>query len=747
MTNKKNEQHLSAAELAGMPGLPGTKRGVNHRATVDAWLWRKRRGSGGGREYPISCLPVETQTALAEKVLSDAPAARSSSIAAGAPFSSTRGVLEAPALTTPESGVSPDPRSDRSGDYLAAIFEAKPEKQKQEAKARLAIVNEYVRLQRFGFDRARIIDAITTERSISEATLSRYLSLVRGKPEHLWLAVLCPSYAGRTAKAEMSAEAWETLKADYLRAERPSASTCIDRLKRAAKKRGWTIPSERTLLRRLDSLPRQVKVLAREGRQAALQLYPSQQRSRAALQALSIVNSDGYLHNLFVLFPDGEIRRPKTQFWQDVHSSKILGFRTDKTEHTDGIRLSFGDLVERYGIPDAVLLDNTLAAANKTMSGGIKHRFRFKVRDEEPLGVFPLLNVKVMWATPGHGQAKPIERAFGIGGIGEIVDKHPELAGAWTGGNTLDKPEYDGKTKAVPLSLLEAIIEQEVAAYNAKTGRRSPVHQGRSFDEVFNESYAGASIRRAAEAQRRLWLLAAEVRTATRDGSISLEAGRITRSGIAPTQANRYWHPDLIDHAGRQLVARFDPRRLHEGLHVYSLDGRYIAYAECHAPQGFNDQVAARELQRNRKTFMRSTKDALHAERRMDAIEASKFLPGAEERSSGPASIPAPKVIRAEFRDPIERPRVKPTPQSAEEASEMEQLERDLASPAPVNVLELQSDADKHTHWQTLNARREGGEQLADQEEQFWAAWQQSEYFVIEKEMTAEFEEQHRAAG
>ena len=63
------------------------------------------------------------------------------------------------------------------------------------------------------------------------------------------------------------------------------------------------------LLRRLEKLPRAVKVMAREGKKAALALYPAQMRSRAALSALAIINGDGYMHNLFVVFPDGEIRR------------------------------------------------------------------------------------------------------------------------------------------------------------------------------------------------------------------------------------------------------------------------------------------------------------------------------------------------------------------------------------------------------------------------------------------------------
>lgn len=707
---KPTDTHFSAAELAGLPGLPGTERGIRFHAEAAGWAFRRRAGRGGGKEFPIEVLPREAQAAIAARHL--------------------QGDQGAAAPSTP---------AESKDDTLAHLFEAKPDSLKAEARERLAIVQEYHQLLGRGFARTAVVAAVTSERSVSVATLMRYLSLTRGEPQHLWLYLLAPRYAGRTSEAEMSAAAWEYLKADYLRPERPTASTCIYRLKRAAASHGWTIPSHRTLLRRLEKLPRATKVLAREGKKALLQLYPAQARSRAALAALDLINGDGYMHNVWVAFPDGEIRRVKTWFWQDVFSSKVIAWRTDKTEHTDVIRLSFGDVVEHFGIPNGVLLDNTLAAANKTMSGGIKHRFRFKVKEDEPLGIFPLLNVTVHWSTPGHGQAKPVERVFGVGGMGELIDKAPELAGAWTGASPVDKPEYDGKSRTVPLAQLEAVIVREVAAFNAREGRRSPVHQGKSFDAVFNESYERSTIRRAPEAQRRLWLLATEpVRANSRDGAITLDAGRLSRTEVMPMQANRYWSSALVDHAGQMVVARFDPKRLHEGVHVYTPQGRYITFADCFAPQGFTDQNAAREHQRNRKGFMRAQKDLLSASRRMDALEASRFLPGVDVSAAAP-SIPAPKVVRAQFRDPIGRPAVVSRELNDAEQVFMRQAE---AMEAPtVNVHELRSDGDKDTYWRALNERREAGESLAEADEQFWQSWQTSSFFRFQRELDNEFEE------
>ena len=58
-------------------------------------------------------------------------------------------------------------------------------------------------------------------------------------------------------------------------------------------------------------------------------------------------------------------------------------------------------------------------------SSGVDH----KVKADDPLGIFPMLGVKVHWTSVhngrGHGQAKPIERAFGIGGLIASVERAP----------------------------------------------------------------------------------------------------------------------------------------------------------------------------------------------------------------------------------------------------------------------------------------------------------------------------------
>jgi putative transposase len=73
-----DQKHFAASELAGLPGMPTTARRVLERAKREAWPSRARSARGGGSEYPISCLPAVTQAALAEAIVSAAPAPSSS---------------------------------------------------------------------------------------------------------------------------------------------------------------------------------------------------------------------------------------------------------------------------------------------------------------------------------------------------------------------------------------------------------------------------------------------------------------------------------------------------------------------------------------------------------------------------------------------------------------------------------------------------------------------------------------------
>lgn len=61
------EPHYTAKQLAGIPGMPTSERGVQIMAQRDSWPAVKRSGRGGGKAYPLSSLPPETRQELARQ--------------------------------------------------------------------------------------------------------------------------------------------------------------------------------------------------------------------------------------------------------------------------------------------------------------------------------------------------------------------------------------------------------------------------------------------------------------------------------------------------------------------------------------------------------------------------------------------------------------------------------------------------------------------------------------------------------
>ncbi|MDH5185051.1 MAG: Mu transposase C-terminal domain-containing protein [Gammaproteobacteria bacterium] len=612
---------FTASELAGLPGLPKNERNINLKGKRGE-IVRQKKAKGKGWEYHLHSLPMPTQASLIKQ---------------HAPVSETTAITQS----------IPDLSYDKDG--LWAHYERATQKKKDEARRKTGLLQQVMRLMDAGHTFKSAADAVAAANDVSAANLRNWYHGVNGKrgaktyAKEDWLAAMVSGYAGRTATAECSEEAWDYYKADFLRNEQPTATACYERLQMAAVKHGWAIPSLSTLERRIKTIPLTTRVFLREGEHALMRLFPALERSVRDLHAIEWINGDGYQHNVFVKFPDGSIGRPKTWFWQDVYSRKFLAYRTDVSENTDTIRLSFGDVVEQYGIPEHATIDNTRAAANKWMTGGVPNRYRFKIKEDDPIGIFPMLDVKVHWtsviAGHGHGQAKPIERAFGVGGIGEIVDKHPRLAGAFTGNSPMAKPENYGSS-AIPLETFMEVLKEGVATFNARLKRKTEICAGvLSFDQAFEQSYSTALIRKATAEQRRLWMLAAESITIGRDGSFMLEAG-----GLVGRGRNRYGADALLEFIKHKVVVRFDPQQLHESVHVYTLDGRYIVEAECLQAAGYGDTQVGRAANRLRREKMKASKAAANAEQRLSILDAAALLPDTETPEP-----PETKLVRPVF--------------------------------------------------------------------------------------------------
>jgi transposase InsO family protein len=588
----------TAAELAAMklPDLPRSESGFIRKIKAAGWEGRPRNASGGGRNLPDAAqnrFVVIRQGKL---------------LAAAAP--------------------APDPRAQMKRDGIAAWFDRQPDHRKAKAIRAATILLAVRRAEEHGVPKLEAIAQASREHGVSRSTIFGWQKIVAGAPECDWRYWLAPRHFGAKPEEEIPPQAWNMLRADYLRLEQPSFTDCARRLRAAAGKQGWKLPSDRTLRRRLEALPAELLVLARKGEKALRRLFPAQERDRTIFHALEAVNADGHTFDVFVRWEDGSIGRPVFVAFQDLYSGKMVSWRVDRTENKHAVRLAFGDMVNAYGIPRLCWFDNGRHFASKWLTGQAPNRYRFKIKDEEPAGILTSMGVEVRWTQPYSGQSKPIERAFRdfAGGFA----KHPALAGAYTGNKPDAKPENYG-SRAVPIADFLALLAEAVAEHNARLGRQSSVCDGRSFDQAFQESYETALIQKASEADRRLWMLAAEGVKVRGDASLHLEG-------------NRYWADFLLEARGHQVIARFDPDDLHDGLHVYRLDGVHLGHAPCVEAVGFDSVEKGREHAQARNAWLRAKQLQLAAERRMSLAEVAAMLPRAEEPPP-----PEAKVLRAMF--------------------------------------------------------------------------------------------------
>lgn len=444
------KEWYSIADLIalGHKDLPQTKRGLRNLAEERNWDADRNRaretdGNGGTRrEYHYTLLPhlvqaqIVTNAMIAE--VGDAP-------------SDERDLLISESLW-------------HRFQYAAGSLKATAEK-------RLAPVQEVMDLSAT-MVKGAAISLVSIKHGIPSRTLHRWVAQVKGIRRSDWLAALLPDHGSRP-KTNCHPDAWAMVSSDYLRPSEPSFASCYTRMKEAANEKGWApIPSKKTLLRRIEAeFPAAAIIAARKGQAAAEQLFPAQTRDRSIFHAMEAVNADGHVFDVFVKFDDGSIGRPCMVGFQDLYSGMLLSHRISRMENKEVTRLAIGDMIESWGIPQHVYFDNGRAFMSKWITGGgMTHRFRFKVKDEEPKGVLTQLGVKVHKTKPYHGQSKPIERAWRD--LVQNISRHPAIDGAFTGNHVDAKPE-NYRSRAIPIEEFRKFVAQEIMRHNTRQDRNT----------------------------------------------------------------------------------------------------------------------------------------------------------------------------------------------------------------------------------------------------------------------------------
>jgi len=531
--------------------------------------------------------------------------------------------------------ISPDAWTVEESDKRHEVFFNAKTFQKEHARDRAQLLRGFVAARRRAPEKGKTQAQRDYAESVgvSYPTLARWYKQVQHLEQKDWEPALVPGWEGGRDKVEIHPAVWENITARYLVKSQPTAKSVYQYACRWAEKRGFEVPSYRIVLARLNGLDRQVRILKREGESALDVTIPGIVRDWSTIDLHEVWNADGRKADTFCVWPDGYIGRPVYVAWIDLRSRLFLGVAVDKGENVDLVRKSYRAAVEHAGcMPSEAYLDNGAAFASKEFTGGQPKRNRFKFKETETTGILTLTGVKVTWATPAHGQAKPIESFWNA--IARGVDQRAEFVKAYCGKDTVSRPEGSNPIQhPIPIADYMAALAEEAQAYNLRE------HRGKGMDgktpmQVYTELHASTIARKPTKDQMAWCMLVAQpVMLSKRDASFTING-------------NVYWHEALpkLESTG-PYTARYDGDDSKVPVQIF--DGEtFICAAELRMAIGARNLAAAKDGIRAKKQAIRAVKDLAKAhEAERNAASWATQNPPAAPGVGDAAPMPAAKVV------------------------------------------------------------------------------------------------------
>lgn len=399
-------------------------------------------------------------------------------------------VKNRPDLTPSNIQITPSiEKAEANYNQLWEEFDRKPEKIKNKAKFWLEILNNLDTLTSpagSNFTQEKAIDLLSSqfESGLKRSTILRKKQRVKDIPKNYWLPFLADDYKGRE-KTEIYKPIWDYFQYQYLTQAQPPASVIYNEVKRMCAGGYWgdvELPSLKTFQRRIQTdIEQNTLIAGREGKTALKNHLPHIKNDYTSLGIHEEWQSDGHIDDLLVIWPGGQIRRPHVVFWYESRTRKVLSFVIHDRFNTATTIESFELALRRTGtFPKRIKIDNGREYANKAFTGGQKNRFRFRLDENEVNGLTSNLGIEVGFATPGHGQAKSIERLFNT--LNNLVPKR--FPGAYVGKDTVSRPEDCNPNNAIPLDLYRDFLNQQIEHYH------SLQHRGRGMNmQSPNQAY------------------------------------------------------------------------------------------------------------------------------------------------------------------------------------------------------------------------------------------------------------------
>lgn len=546
------------------------------------------------------------------------------------------------------------------------------------ARASFAVLLRFNELLRQGTQKMEAYKAIKAEFGASRSTFNEWQQAVDGLDQGDWLAALVPDFSGRTnaRRAEWPGPSWLFFLNDALTPGRPIA-TAYKRTVREAETQGWgKLPSLATARADYRNIDDAVKTYAKDGPTALKRLSPTVERDYSAYDLHQVWSMDGRRKDLMVhdtkgeFGPKGRVFRLWLYAVEEVRTRYLVGYSLGPELNADAVRDALVNAFKQTGLtrPQEVQVDNGMEAAAKEITGGAPWRNRGKVKEDEIIGLLPYLGIEVSWATPAHGQTKPVERMFGT--LARMCETRPEFRGAYCAENPTKRPEEWDASKAAPIELVRKLLDEEIAAYH-RTPHRGDGMNGKSPMAMYTELMNAPGYVRKVISQRqfRRCVLSAIQITIQKNGAFIIHGARYYSDQTARLPK------------GRGYYACYNRHDLSEPVYVYR--GNKLVAEEV--PQiertPGNCKETAKKIMKARSDFTKGVKARAKALLELQEIDTPEEIkaaalrkhPGILDKETGEL-LPASSVVEI-TRPAADTPTIKPPKSAAQKAQEEKQTE------------------------------------------------------------------------
>jgi putative transposase len=393
----------SAQELAGLPGVPGTDRGVKWLAQKNLWVMRSKE-RGKGVEYALSSLPGETRAALQQQAIAHVLPVIAQEIAA--PI-----VLQAQELTlTDKQRLERDARQGVKAAILRTMAESRCG---QEAAMHTLLSN--ARTGRLDPITTQMLRAARDPRGRAGDGFPAIRSLKR------WLSA--GDLAPKVRQKDMSVPVWaKDFLAKYQQPQNPSVEDAYRQFcGETAQSNRPSIHQVRRFLAKLGTLTRE---RGRMGPRELKNLRPFVRRDFSELEPNDIWSGDGHTFDAEVQHPfHGRPFRPEITTFIDVSTRRVVGWSVDLAESGVAVADALRYAIERHGIPSILYTDNGSGYKNAFLqdeAAGLTGRLGITLTHSRPYnsqsrGVIERLH-KTLWVAFFVGAGRGGDRAA-LGGL------------------------------------------------------------------------------------------------------------------------------------------------------------------------------------------------------------------------------------------------------------------------------------------------------------------------------------------